>query len=369
LLDELSDFILGALFGLSGLAPFFHVNTVVELVKNWQFTSFELFAVALVFSRLPFEFLAATNANLYGEDTAVAGTNYRSKSLKTNLLHCVCAMLISLALFPVYSIFASEISPAIKPFLPMVLIGIYLWFLVRQENKIDALIISLLAGGVGIITLDKNLNNALFILLSGLFALPELFVPTKEDKETNDDTNPVGFTPKIAVIGSIISTLSAFFPAMTPAVLSVVSLGFLEKNDDKFAAMNSSILGSRAVSDFAGIEYVGKGRSGATAAIIERTSLNFSQIYFLVAAGILVAAISAIVVNRLGKKLPKIELGKKERIGIILLMFLYVLYSSNIIGVVAFATCGLVGLTCKMFGTSRAVLGAAVLFASLKNYF
>jgi len=389
LLAQFSDFILGCIAGLTGLIPFIHTNTIIELTRDVSFNDFGLFAVALVFSRLCFEFLANVKFEIATEQNALSidgikqlnASGREKQTLKIMIYNALLAMLISFLLYPIYSIFGKTTQQALYPVVPIVLIGIFVWFTLTQDNKLNVLIISLLAGICGIIVLEKNIPNALFILLTGLYAVPSLLEKSKEEKnkaktieqnqayKESSQTGEKVIFPLFAAVGSLIGMTSAFFPAMTPTMLCVTALFFLNKQKPEyFLALNAAILGSRAVSDFAALEFLSKGRSGATAAMLENNLYNFSTIYSYLVIGIVVAIVAAFIALKLYRFIPTGGLSRKVKIGALIAIFGYVFYTASLVGVIAMATCSLVGLTCNEFKVGRAMLGSSILFPSVKNY-
>ncbi len=367
----MSDFIVGFLLSFTGLIPFLHANTIVGLVGNVKFTEFGLFAVALVFSRVSFEFLANLKFGVASEETVFSLKKIKELdghcAIRTVLLHCIAAMFVSLVFFPFFSIYAAQIYSIILPATPFLLIAVFVWFVVMQENKINALIIGLLAGAVGIVLLEKNLQNALFILLTGLYAVPMLIL--KQDVEKKEKVKNGKMHGFLILIGSLIGMASAFLPAMTPMVLTVIALGFMEKNKpSEFIGLNASILGSRTVSDFAALEFLSKGRSGATAKMLESQFYNFPTIYIYLLIGISLTIITSFIAFKIFDKFPSGALSAKVRLAALLSIFAYVYSFSNFAGVIALVAGSLVGLTCNAFNVSKGILGSSIIFASVKNF-
>ncbi|MFH1247100.1 MAG: hypothetical protein V1644_01845 [Candidatus Micrarchaeota archaeon] len=379
-LSELSDFILGAVTGLTGLIPFIHANTIIQLTNNVSFTSFDLFAVALVFTRVSFEMLASTKFELSSEANAIAlesihelkKTSSEKTILKTMLKHSLLAMLLSLLLYPLFSTYGKSIQTIVSPAIPVFLIGIFAWFILSQKNKNNLVIISALAGLCGIVVLEKNLQNSLFILLTGLYTLPTLLASNStpaNEPAIQTQTNNAPTSKSIVITGSLIGMTSAFFPAMTPTMLAVTALCFLEKQQPlNFITLNASIIGSRTVSDFAALEFLGKGRSGATATMLEDSTYNFTTIYTYLIIGIILACLAAFTALKIHKFIPTNIMNKWTKAVAAIAIFTYVFYTSSVIGVIALVACSLVGLTCVVFKVGRSTLGSAILFPSFKNY-
>ncbi len=371
---ELSEALLGILLGLTGLIPFIHANTVVELTENIAFKNFGLFAVTLVFTRVCFEFLAAVKFGISSVDNVLTLKNLSEKNnwqgkeaLKEMCIHCIGAMTLSLFLFPFYSIAAPVIEKIVSPATPIILAGIFTWFIATQDNKINALIVAGLAGAVGVIIFEKNIQNSLFILLTGLYAIPVLL--SKGEKQEKGKEEKTNFFPLLIIIGSAIGMSSAFLPAMTPTMLTVIALCFLEKkNTNEFIVLNSSIIGGRTVSDFAAVEFLSKGRSGATAKILENNTFDFAAMYAYISLGIVIAIASSLIAWKIYEKIPSEIMNAKFKIIALILIFAYVFYTSGFIGIIALSVCSLVGLTCSELNIGKAILGTSILFPSIRNY-
>lgn len=359
--SELSDATLGFLLGPTGLLPFLHANTIVELTAGVDFTNFGLFAAALVFTRLPFE-LAANSFGLASENTVLSIGNYNVKPI---LYSCLAAMVVSILFFPFYSLTAASVAPVVKLIAGPLLIAVFICFIATQENKLPALVIALLAGAVGIITLEKNISNGLFILLTGLFAVPMLFEKQEETKITLTN-NCISWMH--TAIGSVIGMSSAFLPAMTPAFLTSIALGVLKKKED-FLTLNAAVVGSRLVSDFAAVEFIQKGRSGATAKMIENSFFTFTEIFTLLIIGLACAAAAAFLIIKFERHLPKVHENKLFLGSAIVLVTIYIFTTSGVNGIACLAVCSLVGLTCISNSVNKGALGAAVLLPALLHAF
>ncbi len=360
---ELSEALFAVFLSFTGLVPFIHVNTIVELLSGVEFTNFGLFAAVLVFSRLSFELVANSKLGLASEETvySLGKSKTSRKNIEIILFHCGAAVLVSILLFPFFSLFAKAAFNLLKPITPVLLIGVFVWFIALQRDKANALLVSLLAGAAGIITLEKNLPNALFILLTGLYAVPFLL------RNEAPAAHAVTASNKLVILGSVIGMSSAFLPAMTPATLTVIALGFLDKQHKGFVPLNASILGSRTVSDFAAVEFLEKGRSGATAKMLETTSYPFQEIYAYIAIGAALSFVAALIALHVFRFLPS-NLGIKTRAITFISIALYVAHTSGALGIASLCTCALIGLTCTELKVGKNTLGSSVLFASLKNY-
>ncbi len=370
--SALSEFLFGVLLGASGLVPFIHANTIIELTNGFEFGNFPLFAVALVFTRIPFEFVANAKFRISGEESAVGVAEYgkidSATALEASLAHALPAIFMSIALFPLYSLLGNSINNWIGKVVPVLLLGVFTLFIAAGRNKTSTIVISLLAGVTGVIVLGKSMPNALFILLTGLYALPALLV--EGEKIEKGEKAQCGFFPALVIIGSLIGMSSAFLPAMTPTMLTVIALGFMERKAPlEFIALNASIIGSRLVSDFAALEFIGKARSGATARILENHIFTFNETFMYLAIGAGIALLVAFIALKICKFIPDSALSKSTKLLAAGGISLYVLYSSGIPGIAALVVCSLVGLTCSAFNTSKAALGSAIMLPSVTNYF
>lgn len=360
--ENLAEALLGSGLALTGLFPIVHVNTIIELLEKVEIADFSLLlAVPLVFGRIPFELIVNAKLGIGNEQQILTATRTNDKQFARNiLLHCVVAMIVSLLLYPFYSLFAGFFEKLISPATAILLGGIFAWFLLTQQNKTNSLIIALLAGLTGIILLEKNLPNALFILLTGLYGVPTLL--TNQEVKTHSEAK---FFPLLVIIGAFIGMSSSFLPAMTPITLTVTALCFLNRNSGtEFVSLNAAVIGSRTVSDFAAMEFLAKGRSSATAKILESGIPVFSTNFLFIAIGIAVAVLFSFLALQAFQRIPsKISFYTKALI--LLFIGVYVFFTSQLIGVIALSVCGLVGLTCQAFETSKGCLGSCILLPSI----
>src|SRR3989344_3202957 len=122
---------------------------------------------------IPSIFLGAPDSGLElsvlpGHRLLLQGRGYEAVFLTA--IGSLFAVIIMVAFAPIGLPFISKIYPIIQKFIPYILIFFSLLLIYKEKkSRILALIIYLLAGVLGIITLNLQLSEPLFPLLSGLF--------------------------------------------------------------------------------------------------------------------------------------------------------------------------------------------------------
>ncbi len=381
----------GIAMGITGIVPFLHVNTIVELTSGYfAGSALQWFVVLLVFSRIPFEFIAGVKVIGSSQDSVfslhpfqkLAQRGESKKALILALSHCTAGMAVALLLFPVVSLAAPAVYPIAKQLTAALLILIFGAFILLNKNQLDAATLACLAGALGIIVLEKNIaSNALFFLLSGLFAVPVLLEGVEEKQTSTQNkelykpqtiqTKPVQTQPRffksLAIVGGLIALAAEFLPGISVTILTALALLFFNGKEEEFISLNAAIIGGRAVGDFAALEFISKARSGATAAIMENfSSYAFTTAIVQIIVGTAAFAVLAWIALKIFDKVNFAWLEKKGiRLAIVLLLFAYAFLVDGTGGLIVLAVSSLVGLTALNFQCGRAVLSSVVVFPAI----
>src|SRR3989344_2025560 len=350
--------VLGVAIGiLTGILPGMHINLVAISIAallplinvNPLFAAVSILAIAVTHifvDFIPATFLGVANADdaimlLPAQRMLLDGKAYEAIFLA--VAGCLFGILIIVPLSPIIFAGAGAVYRNIKNLIPYILIISLIILVVKEKNKIWALIIVFISGLFGIAAFNLNVNEVLFPMFSGLFGISSLIISI-----SNYAIIPKQFITKVKLktirIFKILSNsvfaslLVGFLPGMGSAQASVLATSFSRRYGKRsyivlVSAINSIVMIIAIIALFT----INKARNGAVAimANVFYSSLTEYLVLFigevLFAAGI--AAIISILLARVFVKFIEKINYKIVSYGLILFIFLLVLFISKLSGV------------------------------------
>nr|MCK4929826.1 tripartite tricarboxylate transporter permease [Nanoarchaeota archaeon] len=160
-------------------------------------------------------------------------------AVKLTLIGSLGAIIFSILLFPLLIPLVKYGYPLIEKYIGYFLLLVAVFMILRDKNKLWALIVFLLSGCLGLMVLSMpNLKNPLFPMLSGLFGVSTLIISLMR-KESIPKQITVKETPldkkktiKALISGQVSGFLTAVFPGLGAATAAVISLQFTKKLGD-----------------------------------------------------------------------------------------------------------------------------------------
>ncbi|MBW3000756.1 tripartite tricarboxylate transporter permease [Candidatus Woesearchaeota archaeon] len=363
----------GILFGIiTGLTPGIHVNLISLLllssapflVKFFCLTSLAVFIVAMSITHtfidsIPSIYLGAPDSDmalgvLPGHRYLLKGHGYAA--VKLTLIGSLGAIILSILLFPLLIPVVKYGYPLIENYMGYFLLLVALFMILRDKQKLWALIVFLLSGTLGLIVLSMpNLKNPLFPMLSGLFGISTLIISLlrKESipkqvlvKKTPLDTKK---TFKALISGQISGFLTAVFPGLGAATAAVISLQFTKKlGDHGFLILIGAINTVNFTLSLLTLLVLNKARNGAVITVqklIENITLPHILLFLctaLIAGG--TAFILGILISRgFSNLITKINY-RALVIGIITFIFILTIIICNPIGLIILIISTAIGL-------------------------
>ena len=197
LLEILIALIIGLIAGtLTGLFPGIHINLVALLLFIsspflLKFLAPEVlivFIIAMAITHIFIDFIPSIFLGAPEESTALSvlpghsllmeGRGYEAIRLTT--FGSYAGLLIMIIITPFFVLFLNPIYAIIQKFVAYILIFASGYLIVKEKKKILALCIFLLAGVLGIATLNLPIKEPLFPLLTGLFGTSMLIISINE---------------------------------------------------------------------------------------------------------------------------------------------------------------------------------------------
>ena len=384
----LLQLILAILIGVSagtitGLVPGIHVNTVTVLLLSSStffllYTSpliLAIFIVSVAITHtvtdfIPSIFLGAPDEDSFlsilpGHQLLLKGRAYQAVVL--TLYGSLTALIIILLFTPIFLYVLPIIYPYIQRIMWIILILVSAYLIYSEKDKkLWALIIFLLAGFLGLASLNINIREPLLPLLTGLFGASNILISlNKNAKIPSQKVIPlkkIKLSKKSIVKSSLASIIASPFTAFLPglgasqsALIGKEVLGDKSLNQREFlfllGAINTIVMGLSFITLYS----IQRTRTGAAVAISRLLpELTISHIFLFIGiifiTGILSFFIAVNISKIAAKNINKINYKKLSLSILITLILITIIFSDrfNIFG-------GLIGLLIFIISTCLGV--------------
>lgn len=260
---------------LSGLLPGLHSNTIISILSSFDIDEYtlaviiiSLYPAHLVASFIPSIFFGIPESStvvavLPGQRMVLKGRGL--EALKTVMLSCIVAALLSIVLFYFSLDFFPIVYSLIRQYMKYILLVVSLVLLVRSKNPILALIVFIFSGLLGYFSLNSEMQDPFLPLFSGMFAMAAILNYKKSELPEQKD-NAIGFNfLKYTGIGVFLGMLADLIPGVgSPSQVATFAAIFFPLNTLGYLAAVSSISVSEAIFSLATSASIGKARIGAT---------------------------------------------------------------------------------------------------------
>jgi putative membrane protein len=274
------------------------------------------------------------------------------------------------------------VIPSIQGFIEKMMAFFLIWaciFLVgrEKESKIKALIIFLLAGFLGIASMNLNMNQPLLPLLTGLFGTSTLIysissnsvVPKQVLEKLKIKWEEI---KKPTIATAITSPICSFLPGMGASQSAIIGSTIVKDMSQKqflilVGSTNTLVL---SVS-FLILYLTDKKRSGLAGAIAEITKITFNELIVIIVAIILTSIISIFLTIALSKNfakvIHKINYEKVSKAVILFLVFIVTLIS-GFTGLFVLISSTILGLTCAYLNVRKGFLMGCLMIPTILFY-
>ncbi|MBR9706380.1 hypothetical protein GOV14_05070 [Candidatus Pacearchaeota archaeon] len=393
---------LGILAGtFTGLIPGIHINLITVILLGLSATLLSIttplilviFIVSMSITHtfidyIPSIFLGAPDEDSFlsilpGHQLLLKGRAYPAVIL--TLYGSLTALLIILIFTPLFLYILPKVYPFLSQIIWVILLIVSLYiildegglskkgFILNYNKKLWALIIFILAGFLGITTLNLNISQPLLPLLTGLFGASSIILSikhkTKVPKQKIIPLKEIRLNKKSAIkatIGSIIaSPFTAFLPGLGASTAAVIGKSATRIKDQReflflLGAINTIVMGLSFITLYA----VGKTRTGAAIAVSqlipELTHINLIYIIAVILfSGIIAAVITILLSKLIAKNIHRFNYAKISLVVLGILFFLVFLLSDmlnligGLIGLIVFITATALGLFAIQLGIKR----------------
>ena len=316
---------------------------------------------------IPSIFLGAPDSGLElsvlpGHKLLLEGRGYEAVVLTA--IGSLFAVIMMVAFAPIGLPFIKIIYPIIQRFIPYILIFFSILLIYKErKSRSLALIVYLLAGVLGIITLNLQLSQPLFPLLSGLFGtsiiLTSLFQKTKIPKQ---NLTEVKLSKKEIFSsmnsGFIASFLTGLLPGLGASQAAIVATSTQKKiTPEKFLIIVGSINTFVMIVSFLALYSIDKARNGSVVVISEiLQSFTLNQLILFLAVSLIAAGIATWLTLKFAKIFSKLMSRvnyAKLCISIISLITILVIILTGWIGLLVLIVSTSIGLIPNLAGIGK----------------
>lgn len=393
MLELIIPLLIGILSGtITGLIPGIHINLVAILIlslafiSNLPITTLLIFITAMAITHTFVDFIPAIFLGAPDEDTALGilpGHKFLLKgqghhALKLTLLGSTTAITSLFFIIPIFIFLIPKIYPFLQQMMAFLLIWISIFLIYNEkESKIKAIIIFILAGFIGLTTLNLDIKQPLLPLLTGLFGTSTIIhsiksrtiIPEQKIEKFHINKKEI-IKPTLATI--FVSPICSFFPGIGSSQAAIIGSEITGKlNREQFLILLGSINTLVMSISFVTLFLVQKSRTGAAFAISQITQFSTTNLTAILTT-ILISAIIAIPISLTLSKFTAKNIHKISyiKISLLILIFLIIIitYFTGILGLIILIVATTLGLTCIEFQTRRGFLMGAILIPTIIFY-
>jgi putative membrane protein len=385
--------LIGILAGtITGIIPGIHINFVAAFLLS---TSIILklspsiliaFISSMAITHTFIDFIPSIYFGAPDEDTALSvmpGHKFLLKgrahlAILLTLLGSASSIALIIVLIPLMIFLFPKIYPFFQRMMPFILIVISIFLISREhESKLWATLIFILAGFLGIATLNLPLRQPLLPLLTGLFGSSTLIYSISKNIQVPRQKIGKILLEKKEIIKPLIGTvlispLCSFLPGLGSSQSAIISSELVGKlNRNQFLILLGSINTLVMSTSFITLYTLQKSRTGAANAIFQITQVTQQNLILIFIAIIISATISFFVAIKISKLLAKnIHKVNYSKISTIVLIFLstIIIVLTGLIGFLIFLISTILGLTTIYAKIRRSNLMGALIIPTILLY-
>ena len=381
LLEILIAILIGCFLGIiTGLTPGIHINLVAVIILSLtpllsQYVSILTLAVAIItmsithtfLDALPSIFLGAPDSGLElsvlpGHKLLLEGRGYEAVVLTA--IGSLFAVIMMVAFAPIGLPFIKFIYPLIQKYIPYILIFFSILLIYKErKSRMLALIVYLLAGVLGIITLNLPLSQPLFPLLTGLFGtsilLMSILKKTKIPKQkiTEVKLKKKEITKSMSA-GFIASFLTGLLPGLGASQAAIIATSAQKKiAPENFLVIVGSINTFVMIVSFLALYEIDKARNGSVVVISKiLENFNINHLILFLAISLIAAAIATFLTIFFAKIFSKIMVKinyTKLCLSIIILILVLVMVLTGWLGLFVLIISTSIGLIPNLLGLQK----------------
>ena len=382
---------IGVLGGIiAGLTPGIHTNTLIlivlgllPLLAGFPIQAVVALIVSMTITSTLVDFIPSIFLNAPSEDTALSILPGHRLLLEGKGLEAIFLSVIGgigvIFLFILFSPLMLKFLPVVYSFakprmvlLLLIVVGVMI-LTEKGKKKLWALFVFLLAGILGLVTLNSTLLQPDFVffpLFTGMFGISTLLLSLKDKTNLPKQVREFGVVKKsLVILGSIkgffAGLLVGILPGLGSAQAGTLVQTITRKDDNReFLVSLGGINTANALFAITALYTIGRPRSGAAVAIekiIE--NFGFNDFLMIIAISLVTVGIAAITTLFLSKKflrlVEKVPYNKIS-LSILGLLFILTIIFTGPIGLLVLFVSTTIGLMAPLTGVKRS-LGMAVI--------
>ena len=387
--------IAGILAGvITGLIPGIHTNLIAVFLISLSafFLTFLqplaiiIFIASMAVTHTFVNFIPAVFLGAPDEDTALGimpGHKFLIKgrgheAVLLTLTGSTLALLLLIFITPIFIFIIPKIYPFIRQMMAWLLIWISIFLISKEkESKLWAIIIFLLAGFLGLATLNLPIKQPLLPLLTGLFGSSALIYSISQktiipkQKISRLILNKKQLI-KPAIATTLVSPICSFLPGLGSSQAAIIGSEIVPRLDRKqFLILLGSINTLVMSISFVTLYLISKPRTGAANAIQQITQITLTELFYILGAVLLASIASIFITIQISKLFAKhITKINYSKISLVVLAILVIatLSFSGFYGLLIFIAATSIGLTCIHAGIRRGFLMGSLLIPTILFY-
>lgn len=387
ILETITAITIGILIGIiSGLVPGIHVNLISSLSILFYDRLSKQFPAILIIIALTAMLTTAIFLNFI--PSLILGVPDPEKTIMMKPLHraiikgrayliikqislsLLITSLTCILLLPLFYLIIKN-TKSLTTFIPYILIAILILNFKNEKNKLLGIVITLLAGILGITTFSiEQLKEPLLPLLSGLFGISSIIdsINQKPKFKKQFFSTHIRINKKELIKIPFYTSLVSFF-SFIPAVSSSQFVNIIKKDQKTYALTCSSFTISTALISFITVYTLNKARNGvAVASVSFLNNINAINLIIIISTVLISAAFATVLLIKSSKIILKnlnLIPYKKLSISVLLLIILLTTAIAGFWGIIiaALATC--LGLICSKLGLNRNYLMASLIMPTI----
>ncbi len=371
-IELLIGLLIGCCIGVfTGITPGIHINLVSVIILSlspWllQYASPLTLGLVIVgmtiihtfLDSIPATFLGAPDSDevlsvLPGHRLLLEGKGY--EAVTRTAIGTLASAILMIALTPLLIFFINYLYPLIKEKISIILLTLCVFFICKEpRSKLWALLVFMLAGVLGIVTLTMGLKDPLFPLFSGLFGTAGLLLSINDKVNIPEQkisfpevTKKEGFSTITSAV--ITGSLCSMLPGLGPSQAAMIGAQFTKTmSGPTFLILNSALNMVNMMMSFITLYAIDKGRNGAIIVIGQIIGkIGKEELLLLIAAVLIALGIGTYLTLALAKVFSKLMTKidyKKLCIGIIIFITGLVVVLTGWTGLLIYLTATSLGL-------------------------
>lgn len=395
MLELLIPLLVGILLGIiTGLIPGLHTNLLSAFLVSISATllgflsplQLVILIIAMGITNTFVDTIPAIYLGAPDEETALSALPGHKLLLEGRgheavvytLIGSAIAIVIFILITPIFLIIVPKIQAFLEQMMSFFLISASVFLVLdEKDSKIKSLIIFILAGFLGIATLNLNIGQPLLPLLTGLFGTSTLIysiscnskIPKQIIGKMNISKRNI-LPPAIAT--AIVSPICSFLPGMGASQSAIISSKLIkDTKPNQFLILIGSTNTLVLAISFLTLFLVNKKRTGIASAISEIMKITSKELMIIILATIVVSIISIYITITLSKffanKIDKLNYTTISKT-IILSLIIAVLLISGWLGLLILLASTTLGLTCTYLNIRKGFLMGCLLIPTILFY-